>query len=158
MFSAERSTEHLSHIMNTFLSSVLLSASVLLAQECPEMPPMECAVDTDILCPMGADEFGCAFPDVCMPAGEVCPIVCPANPPPMCDDGAVLCYMGEDDNGCPLPDTCMPDGPEACPVVCPRNPPMMCPDTDILCPMGADTNGCDYPEVCMPAGEPCPEF
>merc|ERR1719188_386923 len=74
--------------MKAFLTSVLLSASVLLAQECPEMPPMECA-DGDILCPMGADEFGCAFPDVCMPSGSVCPVVCPVNTPPMCDDGAV---------------------------------------------------------------------
>merc|ERR1712045_1111632 len=135
---------HIHFIMNAFLTSVLFSASVLLAQECPEMPPMECA-DGDILCPMGADEFGCAYPDVCMPSGSVCP------------GGAVLCYMGEDDNGCPLPDTCMPDG-AACPVVCPNNPPMECADGDIICPMGADDNGCSYPEVCMPSGSACPEF
>merc|ERR1712172_312826 len=123
---------HIHFIMNSFLTCVLFSASVLLAQECPEMPAMECA-DGDILCPMGADEFGCAYPDVCMPSGSVCPVVCP------------------------LADTCMPDG-AACPVVCPNNPPMECADGDIICPMGADDNGCSYPEVCMPAGSACPEF
>merc|ERR1711976_613152 len=51
-------TEHIYLIMKVFLASVLLSASVLLAEECPEMPPMVCA-DGDITCPMGMDEYGC---------------------------------------------------------------------------------------------------
>eukprot|EP00493_Phyllostaurus_siculus_P023777 UN24113 len=112
--------------MKVFLNCVLFSASVLLAQECPEMPPMECA-DGDILCPMGADEFGCAYPDVCMPFGSVCPVVCPHNPPSMCADGDTICPGGTDYNGCPLMDICMPNG-AACPVVCFHNPPTMCAD------------------------------
>merc|ERR1712051_1180281 len=100
-------------IMKSFLTCVLFSASVILAQECPEMPAMECA-DGDILCPMGADEFGCAYPDVCMPFGSVCPVVCPANTPMMCADGDILCPMGADDNGCSYPEVCMPSG-SACP-------------------------------------------
>jgi len=139
-----------------FFVSALLSAAVLLAQECPEVPPMECA-EGDQVCPTGADDNGCAYPDVCMPAGADCPVVCAPTPPPMCGDEDVLCFMGEDDNGCLLPDTCMPAG-EPCPVVCPRNPPMECAEGDQVCPMGADTNGCSFPDVCMPAGEACPAF
>ena len=73
-FFPERITEHfyIHFIMKAFLTSVLFSASVLLAQECPEMPPMECA-DGDILCPMGADDNGCSYPEVCMPSGSACP-------------------------------------------------------------------------------------
>merc|ERR1719195_1511936 len=95
-----------------------------LVQECPEVPPMECA-EGDQVCPTGADDNGCAYPDVCMPAGADCPVVCAPTPPPMCGDDDVLCFMGEDDNGCLLPYTCMPAG-EPCPVVCPRTPPMEC--------------------------------
>merc|ERR1719219_1840905 len=65
--------------MKAFFVSALLSAAVLLAQECPEVPPMECA-EGDQVCPTGADDNGCAYPDVCMPAGADCPVVCAPTP------------------------------------------------------------------------------
>merc|ERR1712154_107924 len=108
-------TEHFhSSNMKSFFVSALLSAAVLLAQECPEVPPMECA-EGDQVCPTGADDNGCAYPDTCMPAGEPCPVVCPRTPPMECAEGDQACPMGADTNGCSFPDVCMPAG-EACPA------------------------------------------
>ena len=117
-FYLERITDHIYLIMKIFLASVLLSASVLLAEECPEMPPMVCA-DGDISCPMGNDEYGCPMPELCMTHGSICPawrtMDCPEMPPMTCADGDISCPMGTDPMGCPMPEFCMPAG-SICPA------------------------------------------
>ena len=140
-------------IMKAFLTAFLLSASVLLAEECPG--PTQCD-DGAVFCWIGEDMNGCPLPN-CMPDYVGCPGDCPNHPTTICPDGDVRCPMGADEFGCNFPETCMPAGQD-CPHICPHHPPAECADGDRPCPMGADMFGCNHPDTCVPAGEECPHI
>ena len=129
--------------------------------------------DPNTPCPSGETCCGCCGRGICLPAGQACPVACPAVvcPPPRCDPAnGISCPNG--DTCCPgccgSPGLCVPAG-QTCPALnCPVCPPPPdagvintcqptstgatgCPAGDVCCP-----GCCGSPGLCVPAGQACP--
>ena len=89
--------------MNAFFALTLLAAAVS-AQDCPEMPPIECGPE-DMNCYGGMNAAGCPMPDICSPTmmGD-----CPGHCPTFCGPEQMMCPGPVSAVGnCMSPDICV---------------------------------------------------
>ena len=165
--------------MNAFFALTLLAAAVS-AQDCPEMPPIECGPE-DMNCFGGMDAAGCQMPDICSPMmwGD-CPGLCPT----FCGPEQMMCPGPIEPMGdCMTPDFCIDNMGKfqmilkSFPILvfehlhillsflgppdmngddCANNCPTFCMPEEIFCSGGMDETGCLLPDFCMPMGSECP--
>ena len=114
------------------------------------------------VCPPGEDFCGCCGNGHCLPAGQACPLLCPAiagaaDPALACRVHGSCCPAGEYFCGCGPVGQCIPLG-KACPLACPAQNPSAtgAAPAAVCCPPHTYLCGCGGEGICIPDDKACP--